>query len=384
VLDVVMKGKEMRAIDLLVHRGEDIHMEPLEDRLQILRTMYHTDDNLSFPMPLDTKFTDHEGLSKQTDSIGGDVWIRDAKSTFAKGKKAHHLWVLFTPEGDGLTKGTTLPFVVNEGDSIGLEYPGHAQPLVVKGQWDGSGLDIESIEPEGPLARHAAKQAIAWGPVAAHLIKTHQREVRPYPHAIPSRDSFVFNRAPLMEPDGKHSEVTGVMSRVKRHLMDRDEAQDKEGLIRDIKGLTEHMLEEFGEEFGVERTEDGRFTVNEAIDDDMVETKMGTTLSAISGSITGGGWNGLMDMHTAPRGPTSLVDDEGIPMFDPYETDDLPPEGPRQLRIRQVSGVGEEVEGDVEIDGPSATLRYPNKTRQEAKEEAEIETEINEDQVPIP
>ena len=118
VFDAFLKGKHLRAVDLLVHRSEDIHMDPLEDRLQILRTMYHTNDNISFPMPLDTKFTDQEGLVKNNDKIGGDLWIRDAQSTFAKGKEAHHLWVLYTPSQDGLVKGTTLPYVSNDGQTF--------------------------------------------------------------------------------------------------------------------------------------------------------------------------------------------------------------------------------------------------------------------------
>ena len=55
--DGVLKGKHYRAIDLLVHKGEDIHMDALEDRLSILRTLYETDEGISFPMPKDCKFT---------------------------------------------------------------------------------------------------------------------------------------------------------------------------------------------------------------------------------------------------------------------------------------------------------------------------------------
>ena len=165
--DGVLKDKHYRAIDLLVHKGDDIHMDPLEDRLSILRTLYETDEGVSFPMPKDCKFTDRDGLQKNIEAIGGELWLRDATSTFMKGKAAHHKWVLYAPNGD-ITK-SAIPYVSHVNGNIVLEYP-ELNPLVVKATWDGSGLDM-NIEDNSPLAIHAEKQVEIWGPVAAHLYK---------------------------------------------------------------------------------------------------------------------------------------------------------------------------------------------------------------------
>lgn len=382
--DATLEGKHLRAFDLLVHKGDDIHMEPLEDRLQILRTMYSTNDALSFPMPLDTKFTDDDGLKNAASSIDGDLWIRDAKSTFAKGKEAHHLWTLYTPNDEsGISKGTTLPFVVNRGTHVALEYPGHNVPLLVKGEWDGVGLDIVSIEPEGPLSRHAWKQAWVWGPVAVNLIEKGMAEASPYPPLLQTSDSFLFSRAALLEPDGDEDPVAVALRRAKRLIAVGDKTMTTEQLTEKVKGLTSEMLERYAEEYGLEEAKNGQWTVNEAIDDDTVETKASTTLAAISGSMTGGGWEGLMDMLTAPRGPTTLTDDEGIPMFDPSElnTGEMP-EMPDHVRISMKDGVGEEVEGELEVESGRATLRFPRKTRAEMKDENEVVVEQDPDESP--
>ena len=157
--DGVLKGKHYRAIDLLVHKGEDIHMDALEDRLSILRTLYETDEGISFPMPKDCKFTDRDGLVKNIDAIGGEVWLRDATSTFMKGKESHHKWVLYAPNGD-ITK-SALPYVSRINGNIVLEYA-ELNPLVVKAEWDGNGLDLQ-IDDNTPLAKHAEKQVSIWG-----------------------------------------------------------------------------------------------------------------------------------------------------------------------------------------------------------------------------
>jgi len=386
VFDAFLKGKHLRAMDLLVHRGEDIHMDPLEDRLQILRTMYHTNDNISFPMPLDTKFTDKEGLLKNSEAIGGDLWIRDAQSTFAKGKEAHHLWVLYTPSQDGLTKGTTLPFVSNDGENILLEYPGHRSPLVVKGEWDGNAFNVISIEPDSPLARHAEKQIGVWGSVGVHLLKMGQRELSLYPPPFVTKDTFTFTRATLIEPNGEEDKVASILSHARSHIISADKAFSAESLIDKIKGLTENMLEQYGAEYGLERTEEGEWSVNEAIDDDTIETKQGTTLARISGSLSGGGWGGEMDMMTSPRGPTSLVDDEGIPMFDPNGmSDETPLNMPKHISVKRTDKVGNQIEGELDIEGGRAVFRVPRKTNVEQAEEKEVivEQEGDDNQMPI-
>lgn len=380
MFDAFLKGKHLRAVDLLVHRSEDIHMDALEDRLQILRTMYHTNDNISFPMPLDTKFTDQEGLVKNSDAIGGDLWIRDAQSTFAKGKKAHHLWVLYTPSQDGLVKGTTLPYVSNDGQNILLEYPGHRSPLVVKGEWVDNAFNVLSIEPSSPLARHAEKQIGVWGSVGVHLLKMGQRESSLYPPSFVTKDTFTFTRADLLEPDGDVNDVSATMKLARRVIMNSDKSFPTDELTAKVEGLTSRMLDKYAGEYGLERTEEGEWTVNEAIDDDTVETKEGV------GSPKLGLFGGQMDLLTAPRGPTSLVDDEGIPMFDPNGmAADEPVNLPNHIKVQTTDGKGESIEGELDIEEGRAIMRVPPKTNVEEAEENDVIVEQDDDgpQMPI-
>jgi hypothetical protein len=168
-------------------------------------------------------------------------------------------------------------------------------------------------------------------------------------------------------------------------LTQNDEAMTTEELLEQIDGLDEKTLHEQGPQFGLERTEDGRWTVNEAIDDDMIESKQGMPLARISGSITGGGWNGMMDMLTAPRGPTELQDEEATPMFDPFQSDGtMAPDMPTHVKIQSTDEQGEEVEGELEVQGNRAVLRYPEKTKKETAEEAEVKVPIKEEEPPMP
>lgn len=365
--DGVLKNKAYRAIDLLVHKGEDIHMDPLEDRLSILRTLYETDEGVSFPMPKDCKFTDREGLRQNVDALGGEVWMRDATSTFMKGKESHHKWVLFAPNGD-ITK-SSIPYVSNVNGSIVLEYSGIKKPVVVKAEWDGEALNIHQIGEGDPISKHATKQAPLWGPVAAHLCKYDMKEITPYP---PKIKTIAMVKASMLDANGDHNPSEVALVAARRMIMESDDAMSSKKLIGEIDGLTEDMLQELGGTYGLECTENGEWTVNEALDNEVHE-KQGSPLARISGSIQGGGWSGMMDMIDSPRGPTQLVDEEATPMFDPYQQKDgdMPPQ-PMHITLQTTDGTGEEVEGQVDVEGGRAKMRYPRKTRREAQEEEEV------------
>jgi len=374
--DGVLKDKHYRAIDLLVHKGNDIHMDPLEDRLSVLRTLYETHEGVSFPMPKDCKFTDRDGLQKNIEAIGGEVWLRDATSTFMKGKDAHHKWVLYAPDGD-ITK-SAIPYVSRINENIILEYP-ELNPLVVKAEWDGEGLDLE-IEENTPLAKHAEKQLSLWGPVAAHLCKYDIKEITPYPPSITNEGSLLFTRAELLDPSGKPRESSHLLVLARRHIANSDKSITTEALLSEIDGLKEEDLNEKGGEYGLERTEEGEWTVNEAIDDD-VQEKQGMNMARISGAMTGGGWSGAMDMINAPRGPTELVDEEATPMFDPYQQEDGEQiQQALHISLQTTDNVGEEIDGDLDVEGGEATLSYPRKTKREAKKEAEVKTPIEDEE----
>jgi hypothetical protein len=375
--DGVLKEKHYRAIDLLVHKGDDIHMDPLEDRLSILRTLYETDEGISFPMPKDCKFTDREGLQKNIEAIGGEVWLRDATSTFMKGKEAHHKWVLYAPNGD-ITK-SAIAYVSRVNDTIVLEYP-ELPPLVVKAVWDGNGLDLD-IEESSPLAIHAEKQISLWGPVATHLYKYDIREITPYPPFIGNKTSMIFTRA-LLEPSGEQPQNAQHLIQARQHIKDSDTSFTTDQLLSAVGGLTEDMLAEQGAEYGLERTEDGEWTVNEAIDHEIQE-KQGMNMARISGSMTGGGWSGAMDMLTAPRGPTELVDEEATPMFDPFQQEDgeqIPQ--PLHITLQTRDGTGEEIDGELDVQDGEAKLSYPRKTKREGQKEDEIKVPMVEEEKP--
>jgi hypothetical protein len=382
--DGVLKGKKFRAIDLLVHKDEDIHMEMLEDRLNLLRTMYETDEGVSFPMPANCKFTDQDGLKKSIDSIKGDVWLRDATSTFMKGKEVHHKWILYTVNGDDITKGL-IPHVSRRNGSVILEYTGHPSPVVVNSEWDGSTLTLKSIKPNNPLGRHAEHQFELWGPVAAHLCKYDIKEITPYPPTIPTLNTLLFTKASLLEPSGEGSASQEKLTEAKQHLMDNDEALTLSELKTKVKGLTSSMVNDFGGEYGLEQTEGGKWSVNEALDDEMIEEKAISSAIAV-GAMTGGGWSGMMDAHNAPRGPTELVDEEATPFYDPYQSEegDMPKQ-PLHITLQTTDDAGEEIEGELEVEGPAAILRYPQKTKHEAEKEANVNVPLEEEEeVPIP
>ena len=108
VLDGFVKGDLLTVVDLLLHKGDDLHMEPLEDRINILKTLYTTTDNVHYPSPNSCVNTDEEGLTKAIANLDReDLLIRDATSTFIKGRDVHPKWVLYAQTD--ISKAAILP-----------------------------------------------------------------------------------------------------------------------------------------------------------------------------------------------------------------------------------------------------------------------------------
>ena len=242
---------------------------------------------------------------------------------------------------------------------------------------------MQGIEPQTPLSIHAEKQFQLWGPVAAHLMKYDIAEVTPYPPKITTEDSTLFIRAPLLDTNGGERDSQHALVAARKLLMDADNSMTSEALRNKIKGLDEEMLDELGAEYGLERTEEGEWTVNEALDNEIVE-RQGSPLARLSGSIQGGVPSGMLDMITTPRGPTELTDEEATPMFDPYRLEEQGmPEGlPTHIKIQTKDGQGGDIEGELEVEGDRATLRFPQKTTREAEEEAEVVVPVEEEPEP--
>jgi len=250
---------------------------------------------------------------------------------------------------------------------------------VVKGEWVDNAFNVLSIEPSSPLARHAEKQIGVWGSVGVHLLKMGQRESSLYPPSFVTKDTFTFTRADLLEPDGDVNDVSATMKLARRVIMNSDKSFPTDELTAKVEGLTSRMLDKYAGEYAIERTEEGEWTVNEAIDDDTVETKEGV------GSPKMGLFGGQMDLLTAPRGPTSLVDDEGIPMFDPNGmADDEPVNLPNHIKVQTTDGKGESIEGQLDIEEGRAIMRVPPKTNVEEAQENEVIVEQDDDEPQMP
>ena len=62
--DAYVDGDLLTVVDLLVHKDTDMAVEPLSDRVNTLRTLYTTTDNVHFPSPNSCVTTDEDGLMK--------------------------------------------------------------------------------------------------------------------------------------------------------------------------------------------------------------------------------------------------------------------------------------------------------------------------------
>ena len=252
---------------------------------------------------------------------------------------------------------------------------------MVKGEWVDNAFNVLSIEPSSPLARHAEKQIGVWGSVGVHLLKMGQRELSLYPPPFVSKDTFTFTRADFLDPDGDINDVSATMRLARRVIMNSDKSFATDELTAKVEGLTSRMLDKYAGEYGLERTEEGEWTVNEAIDDDTVETKENEGV----GSPKFGLFPGQMDLLTAPRGPTSLVDDEGIPMFNPNGmAADEPVNLPNHIKVQTTDGKGESIEGELDIEEGRAVMRVPPKTNVEEAEENDVIVEQDDDQPQMP
>ncbi len=403
-LDAYLNDEKMNVVDLLVHKGTDMHMEPLEDRINALRTLYQSTEEVNFPMPSNCVFSDDEGLAKAVAEMKGankELIIRDAYSTFMKGRDTHPKWIRLVNDDDISKLYPTIPDVSFVNDSIVLDYPSIPYPVIAKGSMEGNGFNIESYDGPKYLIKHARRQLKLWGPVAFNLIKegggaatgggssggtftsstagtnkpVHSTFKRRRPRKRRSSQVEVI-KAPAVidEDDPKSDDVSDIMSQVRRFINNSDEAKTSNELCNEIKGLKPKMLEVFGPEFGIEQTEDKKkWTVNEAIDDDIVERFAYPRMNRASPD--GGAWSGMQADITAPRGPTELVDDSGTTFGDPREGEADEENYDRSLHIRIAAQRGFNDDAEVEVDGERAVLRIPRHTPEDEEDEQQLAEE---------
>ena len=375
----------LHVVDLLIHKGTDLHMEPLEDRMNALRTLYDSTDNVQFPMPDRCVTTDQDGLHKTVLSLDdSELLIRDARSTFMKEKEVHPKWITYAKDSIAKQFYPPMPELMVYPNQIKLCYPSILDPVIVKGTFDGDGFDVTEFGGNESMIAKAMRDSPLWGPVAVSLLKegmtsgaftsSDAGSVQPL-HSEPRRkkprklgiEKTMLLRAPAVVGDNEQGDdVADIMKHTRRAITSDDKAKTTEQLLDAVKGLNKKMLEMFSGEYGIERTEDGsKWTVNQAIDDDIIE-RMFPRMNRISPE--GGGWGGMEADITAPRGPTELLDDSTTTFYDPKEGEqELEPEPMIHLKV---SG-GEGPESSLEVEGGRATLRVPLKTPQEIKDEEE-------------
>ena len=394
MFDGYLDGDTLHVVDLLVHKGTDLHLEPLEDRISALRTLYDSTENVHFPMPTNCVSTDHEGLNKAINNFDDDeLLIRDSKSTFMKEKEVHPKWIRYAKESIAKSFYPPMPEVVVYPNKIKLCYPSILEPIIVKGSFDGFGFDIEGYEGNDAILSKAVRDTPLWSPIAISLLKEgaasasgssssggtftssdtggfnpiHSTTKRKRPRRLKISKKAILRAPAIIGMDEKGDNVPTTMKNVRHALHVDDKAKTTEELIDKVKGLNEKMLEMFSGEYGIERTEDGKkWTVNEAIDDDMIEN-MFPRMNRISPD--GGAYPGLEADITAPRGPTELTEDSGTTFYDPKQNEEVEEIPMKHLRIKDEAN-GEEA--TIDIENGRATLRMPRKTKQQIADEQEV------------
>ena len=323
IFDGYIKGDVLTVVDLLLHKGTDMHLEPLSDRVNVLRTLYATTENLHFPSPNSCVNTDQDGLMKTVAFLDkSDLLIRDAYSTFMKGNEVHPKWILY-PQDD-ISKSMPLPPLPElsvKGTDIILEYPSILNPVIVKTDSDENGRFISKYEGE----------------------------------------------------EDEKSSISTIMRHTRRAISSEEVSMNEKKLISKVDGLTSKLLELYAEEYGIERTDDGKWTVNEAIDDDISDLAKFAFPRMNRASSDGGAWSGMQADITAPTGPTSINEEENTTFGEPKLKDNDEALDPNQnfkpLQLRVQEG---DLEATVEVTEDKAVIRYPRHEAGHDEKESEI------------
>jgi len=400
--DAYVDGDLLTVVDLLVHKDTDMAVEPLSDRVNTLRTLYTTTDNVHFPSPNSCVTTDEDGLMKTIATLDkSDLLIRDAHSTFIKGKEVHPKWVLY-PQDD-ISKSSPLPPLPEmslKGNQVVLEYPAIFEPVIVKTDMDDKGFFVVDYEGPSHLIKQAKAQFVIWSPVAGIFLKEgaaggaaggaaantgtvtssdsgtlqplHSARKRPI-----KRKSM--DKAPeVMTEEEEKGSISTIMRHARRAIANADESMKEKRLIGIVDGLTSKKLELYGNEYGLERTESGEWTVNEAIDDDIAEKFAFPRMNRASAD--GGAWSGMQADLTAPTGPTEITDEENTTFGNPKreESEETMDDMFKPLSMRVTTDDGEAV---LDMKEGKAILRYPGKEKTHDEDENDVVQATRDDHV---
>lgn len=406
-IDAYLDNKTLAVVDLLVHKGSDLAFEPLSDRINVLRTLYHSTDNIHFPAPKNCVFSDDEGLVKSIAGFDkGEFLIRDSYSTFIKDKELHPKWVLFVNDEISKTKiYPPLPELLIKGTDIILEYPEIVSPVIVKTNVDEHGFYVESYEGVPYLVKQALSQFDFWSAPAALVLKegaaaagvggggdsggmlssTSEGTLQAIHSVNPRRKKKkkIIQKAPaILEPNGEEDDIAHMMRHVTQVIADEEVSLSSEQLTGKVDGLKEDHLLRFGNEYGIERTEDNKWTVNEAVDDDIADTpiKKFAFPRMNRASSDGGAWSGMQGDISAPTGATTIEDEENTTFGDPKEGkhDDREKIDIPQLNISPEDDLEKP---QIEITEGGAIMRFPKKEKKQILAEAEAQSSVRTDSI---
>ena len=379
MFDAYLDDEKLSVVDLLVHKGTDLHQEPLEDRVNALRTLYDSTENINFPMPNNCVSTDADGLGKAIKNFDdNELFVRDALSTFMKEKEVHPKWITYAKESISKAFYPPMPELIVKKNQITLCYPSIYDPVIVKGDFTNSSFKLSKLEGNEALFNKALRDIPLWGAMALNLMKEavmsgdvsspiHSMPKRKRPRKLKLAKETTLKAPSIIGEDEKGDNVADIMQHVRGAIRDDDVAKTTKQLLRAVKGLNTKMLEMYHGEYGIEKTPDGkRWTVNEAIDDDVIEN-MFPRMNRISPD--GGAYPGLEGDITAPRGPTKLLDDSATTFYDPRINETTEAIPMMHLKVKDT----DEEDVTIDVENGRATLRLPMKTQQEIADEEEVE-----------
>ena len=125
------------------------------------------------------------------------------------------------------------------------------------------------------------------------------------------------------------------------------------------------MIEVFGPEYGIERTEEGdKWTLNEAIDDDIIENFIYPRMNSASHMVVLG--RECSDI-IAPRGPTELTNDDA--------TIGATSDNEDEEQLNSHLSIRSNLKGPatIDIENGRAKLSYPLRTPAEEAAEQEVQ-----------
>jgi len=254
--------------------------------------------------------------------------------------------------------------------NIILEYPGIYTPVIVKIDSDQKGTYVSEYEGMPHLVKQAQTQFGLWSPVAAHYIGLPDQAIPSYRKRPVLRKSI--DKAPEVNIEGEHEDgdsISNIMRHARKAITSEERALNDKELIAHVDGLTQSMLDKYAGEYGLEHTEDGKWTVNEAIDDDIAEKFAFPRMNRASGD--GGAWSGMQGDITAPTGPTEITDEENTTFANPRK-DQVEPDPSGGFRPMSMIVDTENGQATLDIKDRKAVIRFPKKDKDHDARESEV------------